>query len=98
MPPTTAARWITISGCDSSKSRTTLASCIRSQVSRRGTVMAAHPLARSAATTWLPRNPEPPVTSTRLPVRLRTIGPYRIVFDEHVVADHEHVHLRTEKT
>src|SRR6516225_9073494 len=65
MPPTTAARWITISAGQSARSRRTAAPSTRSYSSRRGVWIRAHPRRLSASTTYEPRNPPAPVTRTR---------------------------------
>src|SRR5437763_1149150 len=67
MPPTLAARWITISTFLTARrqfSRST-----RFRVFERGTTMSRAPAASSWATTRDPRKPAPPGTSTRRPVQ-----------------------------
>jgi len=68
MPPTTAARWITISGLRSAYIRSTSAARVRSYCVFRGT-STVQPRVSSAATTCRPRKPLPPVTATRLNAR-----------------------------
>src|SRR5947207_9056336 len=66
MPPTSAARWKTNSGRTSSKRRTASSSRVRSYSRRRAT-KGSRPSATSRSTRCEPRNPPPPVTSTRMP-------------------------------
>src|SRR5205807_8055413 len=65
MPPTRAARWITVSGLASRSNATAAVGRRRSYSLLLGLSASAQPRARNAAITEEPRNPLPPVTSTR---------------------------------
>src|SRR5215218_1499915 len=68
MPPTVAARCTIISGACSASARSMAPGSRRSHSLRRRAVTRA-PVSRRRSTTWLPRNPLPPVTNTRRPLQ-----------------------------
>src|SRR5580765_6472806 len=98
MPPTTAARWMTTCGRFSANSRCTSGSCVRSYSAFRTTMMSRQPCRSNADTTWRPRNPLPPVMSTRLVETSMTptsrLG-HRALDD--VTPDDEDIHVRAEE-
>src|SRR5436309_15769534 len=80
MPPTTAARWMIRSGRTSFSRRMMSDSFRRSYSRLLGLIGAEHPRSTSAFVTKEPRNPAPPVTTTRLsvqkpPISLRAAEP-----------------------
>jgi len=64
IPPTCAARWITMVDEKASYSLITDCSVVKSKSFFRGTNTSRHPFARSFSTMKPPRKPEPPVTMT----------------------------------
>src|SRR5713226_8014359 len=68
MPPTRAARWMTISGRWSWYIRATSA-CLVRLYSALEKVATFAPRDSTSRTTWRPRKPRPPVTVTRFPAQ-----------------------------
>src|SRR5213594_4107029 len=96
MSPTSPARWMTMSGRASRYTRSTFSTCVKSYSCRRGTKIPAGAFVSSFATTRRPKNPEPPVTRTRLFVQklmmrdgARFIGSRGFYFEIRV---HHHPH------
>src|SRR5713101_6590367 len=73
MPPTFAARWMTISGCWSAYMRA-MSACLVRLYSLLPKVVTLAPRGSMRLTTRRPRKPWPPVTVTRLPVQKRSFG------------------------
>src|SRR5437870_12258786 len=89
MPPTTAARWMIRSGRAAASSRVMSGSRRRSCSRLRGTT-GSTPRARKASTTKEPRNPAPPVTTTRLPGQNSAmLGLAAVAVPREIGVDHE---------